>query len=652
MCEHLTISSPCGPRWRRLLLLGLLVFLGFGLRIFRLQVPELRGDEAFDALFSVQAVDVILTQLQSEQPYPPLFHVGLHFWLGWLGQSEVVQRLPAVMGGVLLVPVVYQLARLLLSDTTPLIAAALVAVNPFVIWHSQDGRMYALFAVFSLASMWLAVRLLQSEWNGRVGVAYWAVTVLALFTHYFAWLVLLAENVAAGLFIWQQERRRGLVGRWLVWQAAVVLPQVPWLVFVSGLLISHTSNWIQPVNPLEMLKRAATTFSMGVTLPPVLTLPALLVMASLFVAGSLFREKDSSTRGNGRAFLLPFIAIPIVATVVVSLRRPACDEKYLIAIVAPYLILVAHGLSILLGRWKPLGLVAGICILAATGWSLANYYFESDYAKSPSWRDLVAAITTSEMAEDIIIYNYPDPGLQYYYRGNLPLRLLPASPTASQERTAHTLQELAADHRRLWVVLTEPSAWDPGGWIEQWLACYSDLVDERSIDSLLLQMYHTPATFLEQMQPVYVELGDQIELLGYRLTPAADEAHAPGDQLVLVLYWKALRQVPADYTVFVHLSGASEQIWAQDDGQPVNGTFPTTAWRVGDIVVDRHTIEVDEAVPAGTCRLLAGMYSSSTAQRLPIAGPSDVVTEDRILLSTLELIGSVKAQSSSTDQLP
>jgi hypothetical protein len=622
----------------------LILLVAFGLRLFHLGHQELRGDEAFDALFSAQPVAVILSQLQGEQPYPPLFHTGLHYWLDLLGQSEVAQRLPALISGVLLLPLIYQLARLMLIETTALLAAALAAINPFYVWHAQDGRMYSLLAALSVASIWLALRWLQDDRNWKLGAAYWAVTILALFTHYFAWWVLLAENIAATLIIWQQDQRPIRLGRWLVWQAAIVLPQLPWLASAAGLLSSHTSGWIQPIPPLEMLRRALTSFSLGATLQPVAALVGSLLMGILFALGCFFRAGNPRFKGNGRLLLLVFVATPLLATVLLSMRRPAFDEKYLIAIVAPFLILVAHGLASVLKRSSGVALVIGVLILLASGWSLFNYYFGPEYAKSPRWRDLVASIETRAADGDIIVYNYPDPGLQVYYRGDLPLRLLPASPSSTKERTGRALQELAAAHSRVWLVPTRPSGWDPEGWVESWLMRHADLVDEQSIDELNLQLYHTPSTFLREMQPVAIKLEDQVELLGYRLTPGADQQASPGDRLLLTLYWQALRPIEADYKVFVHLSDPREEIWGQDDSQPVNGTFPTTAWSSGQIVVDRHMVEIDPAAPPGSYRLMTGMYDSATAQRLTIPEPSDAVMDNRIVLAVLELANSTRRE--------
>jgi hypothetical protein len=576
----------------------------------------------------------------------------LHYWLDLFGQNEVAQRLPALISSVLLVPLIYQLSRLMLTETTALLAAALAAINPFYVWHAQDGRMYSLLAALSVASIWLAMRLLQDDHTWKVGAAYWAVTVLALLTHYFAWWVLLAENVAAALVFWRQDERRSYLGRWLLWQGAIVLPQLPWLAFAGGLLSSHTSGWIPPTPPLEMLRRSLTTFSLGATLQPVAALSGSLIMGVLFVLGCFFRAANPRFKGNGRVLLLVFIFAPLLATVLLSLRRPAFDEKYLIAIVAPYLILVAHGLASVLKRSRVLGLLAGVIILLVSGWSLFNYYFDPDYAKSPPWRALVASLEAGAVEGDVIIYNYPDPGLQYYYRGDLPLYLLPETSSSSRERTARTLQEWASAQRRLWLVPKRPSGWDPGGWVESWLTRHTDLVYEQSIDALDLQLYHTPSTFLQEMQPVHTTLGDQIELLGYRLSPAVDHLASAGDRLLLTLYWQALQPVEADYKVFVHLSDPGEKIWGQDDSQPVNGTFPTRDWLPGQVVVDRHTLDIDPAAPPGSYRILAGMYDSDTAERLSIPEQSGGVTENRIVLTTVELANPPVKGSGGSEQGP
>ena len=344
-----------------------------------------------------------------------------------------------------------------------------------------------------------------------------------------------------------------------------------------------------------------------------------------------------------------------------SLVRPAFDEKYLIALGTIYLILVAHGLHFLGTKQRLVAVVAGIVILVGTGWSLSNYYFNPDYAKSPRWRSLVQEIEASAQAGDVVVQNYPDPGLAYYYHGELPIRLLPTSADSPPERTNRVLEKLAATNRRIWLIPAPGQAWDQYGIVAQWLRRHADLVDDRVVDSLHLQLYQTAPAFREGMTPVNIVLGDRLQLLGYRLqsytdgttapassvTPAAGDdspsvpIHAAGNRLLLTLYWQALSPVDADYSVFVHLADSNEQIWGQHDGQPVEGTYPTSQWQPGEIIVDPHSIDIDPQAPPGTYRLMTGLYHSADGQRLTIVNPSDKVNNDRIVLTTLELPGAV-----------
>jgi 4-amino-4-deoxy-L-arabinose transferase-like glycosyltransferase len=100
--------------------------------------------------------------------------------------------------------------RLLVSRPAALVAAALAALNPFLIWYSQEARAYALLALLCATSFWLFARALRSSGRAR-DLAWWAVaSVLAVATHYFAAFVVVPEAVALAL----------LAGRTRAWAIA------------------------------------------------------------------------------------------------------------------------------------------------------------------------------------------------------------------------------------------------------------------------------------------------------------------------------------------------------------------------------------------------------------------------------------------------
>jgi hypothetical protein len=123
-----------------------------------------------------------------------------------------------------------------------------------------------------------------------------------------------------------------------------------------------------------------------------------------------------------------------------------------------------------------------------------------------------------------------------------------------------------------------------------------------------------------QARSVGAPLGGQVELVGYDLEP---EALAPGGQVTLTLYWRALTEMEASYTVFTHLLGPDGGLVAQHDGVPVGGTYPTILWVTGEVIADVHVLELPADLLPGTCTLEVGMYVVDTGTRLAAPGLPD-----------------------------
>ncbi len=88
------------------------------------------------------------------------------------------------------------------------------------------------------------------------------------------------------------------------------------------------------------------------------------------------------------------------------------------------------------------------------------------------------------------------------------------------------------------------------------------------------------------------------------------------------LIWQAIAEVTTDYTVFVHLLDAGDNLVAGHDGQPVDGRYPTTIWSVGELIPDPHVIDTT-AVPPGQYHLAVGLYNFATGERVPVTGSAD-----------------------------
>ncbi len=97
---------------------------------------------------------------------------------------------------------------------------------------------------------------------------------------------------------------------------------------------------------------------------------------------------------------------------------------------------------------------------------------------------------------------------------------------------------------------------------------------------------------------------------------SAGEA-TPGAPLPITFVWSAHSQMDIDWTLFVQLVGPEGEAWGQLDRQPAKGTWPTSRWTVGDIVIDRYAPVLD-ADAEGEVRVRIGWYDLDTGERLPV----------------------------------
>ena len=130
--------------------LVLVLLAAFALRMFRLGVASLWYDETVSTFLARQDL-VDLTRHTAGDIHPPLYYYLLHFWGQFAGWSEFSVAFLSLLFGILLIALVYRVARDWFDGKVALIGALLVAASPYNLWYSQEVRMYTLGAVLSMA---------------------------------------------------------------------------------------------------------------------------------------------------------------------------------------------------------------------------------------------------------------------------------------------------------------------------------------------------------------------------------------------------------------------------------------------------------------------------------------------------------------------
>jgi hypothetical protein len=128
-----------------------------------------------------------------------------------------------------------------------------------------------------------------------------------------------------------------------------------------------------------------------------------------------------------------------------------------------------------------------------------------------------------------------------------------------------------------------------------------------------------------------VQLGENIELLGYEVSTDSQEGQArPGDLVKLKLIWRARNAVGQSYKVFVHVVGADGRLLVQQDGVPGNWALPTDTWAAGEVIVDSYEIPIPPEAPPGDYGIQVWMYNPENGQRLPAHEAGSQLADDSI----------------------
>jgi len=651
------------------ILLALLLLLTFALRIYGLPQLSLRADEAATVFEAGVEWGKLLRTLGRPGPHQPLYYLLLHGWMKVAGDGELAVRYLTLVSGVLMLPLVYILGRRLFPDKARQVglwAGLLVAINPMLIWDAQDNRMYPLLAVLNVASFFFSLSILQDRGGWMHWLGYVVSTTLGLYTHYLAAFVIVAENVVWAFLIrgFPQKVRR--IGRWLAAQGLVALLFAPWMLRASTTVAEYTTDFLPAVKAGDMFRRALVGLSLGRSVDAQIGLVLAIGFLITLVLGLLplaERRKQDRTLGSGRTkeaqsllILLVYLLVPIACIALFSiLRFPIFDERYIMLALPPYLLILARGLSnvSVRGPRRWIATFGLIWILIATGYSLRNYYTVPRYMKGVDWRDYVAQLLACAQPGDVLIQNYPDPGLTYHLDDQMPRMLLPMGYPVDVPGTEAELRRLSETYSRIWLQPAKYSQWDSEGLVETWMDRNTLKVAEQEFPRARLARYLPSRSYESLITPVQSTLGEKIQLVGYALERESEAQSRglcedpqfaetpslrPGERLTLALFWRPLSPLEEDYTVFSHLYDPEGHLRGQKDGQPVGGGYPTSAWRAGETIVDKYEIQLDPEAPPGQYQLAVGMYDLVTGERLPLTGDGRfVMQEDRILLTTLQV---------------
>jgi mannosyltransferase len=359
----------------------LITLLGAVLRFYHLGHQGIWYDESYTFALVKLPLGRMLGQIPHTESTPPLYYCVAWVWARIFGFGAAGVRSLSAVCGTAAIPVVYVAARKLLHGERPaLIAAALTACNPLLIWYSQEARSYELLVLVSACT--LLTFAYARERPRPLALALWGVAAcLALTTHYFAILVVAPQ---AAWLIYEHRYRRAVH----VAIGAVVVVGLALLPLAHMQSLHGNDNWISHSSFSVRLSQVIPIFLLGPQTPARTVLKWAAFAAAATALVLLWRY---SRRRERQGALLP-AGLAVTGFVLSLLMVPVSDTfltRNLIELWLPAALVVAAGLGVtrarLLGGVLTLALCA-IGVIAVVG--VASDY----YLGRPDWQRVAQMI--------------------------------------------------------------------------------------------------------------------------------------------------------------------------------------------------------------------------------------------------------------------
>jgi len=368
-------------------------------------------DEANTAQLVHLSPGQMLTLIKHYESTPPLYYCVAWLWAHAFGYGEAPLRSLSALFGVLVVPVAYGVAAKLISRRVGLVAAALAACNPLLIWYSQEARAYEMVVLLTGVSL-LAFAIARTS-PTPAALAAWAVAcALAMATEYYSLLVIVPEAVWLLLELRRNPAVRGAA-------AAIAICCLPllWLAISQN----HTghASWIAPIPLGPRLGQIIPQFLIGFGAPaqqPLTRVAELIALVALAALALRSGEPECRVTLGVGVLALAGLALNLL---LIAAGIDDLITRNVISLWLPAAVLVAGGLGARgAGRLPGRLGIAAAAALCAIGVAAAAGVAADRNLQRPDWRGVARVLGTG-----------PAPGvgqraiLLAHYRDLLPLSL-------------------------------------------------------------------------------------------------------------------------------------------------------------------------------------------------------------------------------------
>ena len=466
-------------------LLFVIIAAGAVLRFLYLGRKSFWLDEGVSVTLARLDLSNLLHILWRREANMALYYGLLRLWLHF-GSGDYFVRSLSALFSLAAIPVIYVLGKRLFGSTAGLLAAALFSAHAWQVRYAQEARSYSLYVLLtSLSCLFFLAGIAKP--TRRNWMSYTVCSVLAIYSHFFAVLVVAAQW-AAFYFLSADRQVAAEFRRSLKFIALLFLPLAVFIVSRG----TGPLSWISRPSLADLHRFLLDLAGNGGD-------PLLLLYVgccAVAVAGARMRGRRLPFESWRYLFLLSWLLAPIAITLGFSLIRPVFLPRYLLACVAPLVLLAAAGLAGLRPRWLPAAVLIAMLALSLRG-TAAYYRADFDLARE-DWRDATRYTLQDARTGDGILFHSAQARMPFeYYAARCPERhelriIFPAYGAGErlsyQDFLANAknapLTAIPSRYHRVWLVLAHNQVKDGApdlttAAIEQFLAGHYELEDTR-----------------------------------------------------------------------------------------------------------------------------------------------------------------------------
>jgi hypothetical protein len=382
-------------------MLGGLIVAGALLRFATLDLQSFWVDEGATVHLLRGDLGGLLDGIPVTEKTPPLYYLLAWLWTRPFGTGEVGVRSLSALVGTLTLPVVFALGRTLVSQRAGLIATAIAAVNPLLVWYSQEARAYALLVLLTGLAVLFFVRAREEDADPRArtrALAWWAgVSALALATHYFALFVV--GPLAAWLVLRPPGGPPGR-GRSVRAVAGVAVAGAALLPLAIDQSHNTGSNFITGTALGTRLLQVPKQFLLGYDAPAEVALTAVAALLAAAGLGLALVRTEGRERSGARVALAVLAASLAVPFVVAVAGADFVLARNAIGAWIPMAVVLGAGLGARRAGALGIALAAGLCALSLA--CVIAVFTTPEYQRD-DWRGVADALGPARMDRALVV---------------------------------------------------------------------------------------------------------------------------------------------------------------------------------------------------------------------------------------------------------